>query len=826
MKKTFLHAFLICVCCTYSIQNFAQQVSRQKTENLYQPSPMLADNAILQKVYTAFSKINEVKQLDLSQAKSTASSFYENKLQTALTQKDVLKLSNKTVLQTLVQERPEALSLKIPFNNQEIILDLARVNFFADDYKVLTDKHPEGIAVEQGAFYQGVVRGENSIAAISVFSDAIEGLISAKDGNTISIEKLIGDNSENIHVVYGQDAVINKASFNCGAKEPADSYLKNQAAALLNNNTAAAVSKCVNNYWETCYNIFQWQGSTQNVSNYVTSLFNNFATIYNRESITMKLKTTYIWTSPDNYAGNDNLQTLNNFSSRRTGFGADLAALLSTTGGGGVAYIDGICSSEYYRHSFSGSLGSFSSFPGYSWAVNCTTHEVGHNLGSPHTHSCSWVGGAIDGCGPAANPAYSEGCNGPLPTRGTIMSYCHLVNGIGVDFNLGFGSQPGNLIRSHVNNCVSNTCSTTGSCTAPQGLTATAVSTTSEQISWSASGANSYTVYYKPSTASSWTVAATGLTSTSYTLNGLSANTSYNVNVYSNCADGTSPLSGVNFTTGSANTCVAPQNVTSTSISSSSQKLTWTASSATSYYIYYKPSYSSTWTLAVQGLTSPTYTFNGLSASTTYNVDIYAVCSNGTYPMTSTSFTTSSGSSCPAPQNVWATSISPGTEKLTWSAFGASSYYIYYKPSYYSNWTLAVQGLTSPSYTFTGLYTNTVYNADIYAVCPNGTYPVTRIDFMNVVNSPAGTTISQTKDLMVQPNPATTECTITFNVAESKEAKLTVVSAQGAVLIDKTIPVKTGPNNYRLNISGLTAGTYFIHLNQNGKRSSTTFIKQ
>ena len=84
---------------------------------------------------------------------------------------------------------------------------------------------------------------------------------------------------------------------------------------------------------------------------------------------------------------------------------------------------------------------------------------MGHNLGSPHTHNCSWTGGAIDGCGPAAG--YSEGCNAPLPSQGqgTIMSYCHLVPSVGIGFTYGFGPQPGNLIRSRVNNasCL-NTC--------------------------------------------------------------------------------------------------------------------------------------------------------------------------------------------------------------------------------------------------------------------------------------------------------------------------------------------------------------------------------
>src|SRR5690606_38736570 len=39
---------------------------------------------------------------------------------------------------------------------------------------------------------------------------------------------------------------------------------------------------------------------------------------------------------------------------------------------------------------------------------------------------------------------------GPIPSSGTIMSYCHLIGGVGINFNNGFGPQPGNLIRARV----------------------------------------------------------------------------------------------------------------------------------------------------------------------------------------------------------------------------------------------------------------------------------------------------------------------------------------------------------------------------------------
>lgn len=41
---------------------------------------------------------------------------------------------------------------------------------------------------------------------------------------------------------------------------------------------------------------------------------------------------------------------------------------------------------------------TYSNFPNYSWTVEVVTHELGHNIGSSHTQSYSWPGGAIDNC--------------------------------------------------------------------------------------------------------------------------------------------------------------------------------------------------------------------------------------------------------------------------------------------------------------------------------------------------------------------------------------------------------------------------------------------
>lgn len=103
---------------------------------------------------------------------------------------------------------------------------------------------------------------------------------------------------------------------------------------------------------------------------------------------------------------------------------------------------------------------SYQLVPTYSGSVFIIAHEFGHLFGSRHTHDCVWNGNntAIDGCSgcmenPDPNVGGCQNCPNPgIPSGGgTIMSYCANLS-VGVNFNLGFGLQSGNVIRNSVAN--------------------------------------------------------------------------------------------------------------------------------------------------------------------------------------------------------------------------------------------------------------------------------------------------------------------------------------------------------------------------------------
>ncbi len=464
-----------------------------------------------------------------------------------LKEKTLLKLDNKMSGQLLATS-PEILEMTLPYGGQSLELQLVKQDVTAFGFTVVTDKsNGEPVSYQSGVHYRGIVKNmSNSVVAISVFDDEVMGLINTDEGN-LNLGKLAG--LSDTYVLYNEKNLSGKKASACETPEMPAGYVVKES----NVSADKATVKCVKVYLETDYELFTNKGSTTAVTNYITGLFNQIATLYQNESITTQISQLFVWTSNDPYSGSSSSSYLTAFRNTRTTFNGDIAHLVNLTGNlGGVAYVDVICNKSY-GYAFSCINPTYSNVPTYSWSVEVFTHEMGHNLGSPHTQSCSWTGGALDNC-----YTTEGGCPaGPAPTNGgTIMSYCHLTS-TGINFNNGFGPQPGNLIRSRVSNasCL-GTCETGGPvvCNVPGSVGASSVSQTGFTISWSAvSGAATYDVRYKAASSSTWINSSTAATSLAVT--GLTANTAYQFEVRSNCGSGNVSAYSA---TGSVTTAPAP----------------------------------------------------------------------------------------------------------------------------------------------------------------------------------------------------------------------------------------------------------------------------
>src|SRR6202451_4089168 len=187
--------------------------------------------------------------------------------------------------------------------------------------------------------------------------------------------------------------------------------------------------------------------------------------------------------------------------------------------------------------------------------------------------------------------------------------------------------------------------------TAPAGLIATASSSSTIGLSWTAvtppanCTISSYSVYGSMTsgfTPSSANLIASGVTTTTYTNTGLAASTTYYYKVDALDADGSSVPSAQASAETQAASCSAvpsaPAGLTATASSSSAIGLSWTAvtppanCTISSYSVYgsttsgFTPSSAN---LIASGVTTTTYTNTGLAASTTHYYKVEAVDTDG-----------------------------------------------------------------------------------------------------------------------------------------------------------------------------------------------------
>lgn len=380
-------------------------------------------------------------------------------------QSDVLLFDiEPDIIKSLVNQKNSRLDISIPFfNREEIELQLQEVKIFAEGF-VLIEKNKQGESIVKtpaSRHFTGKIKGEElSSVSISLYDDEITGVLRLPY-NTYNLGKLRDKNAR--HILYHAESSTGIQDFECetiGDRKIRDSHHYSQKSA---NNCSTAVEI----YYECDYDMYTTFGSSSAVSGYVTSMFTEISNIYSNENVPMLISQIVVWTGNDPYA--DNSSGISDFSNElnNTGFAGDLAQLLTNDPGshGGIAFVDELCGNNPY--SYCDIINTTNPYPTYSWDVQVSAHELGHNFGSVHTHDCAWGPNGneqIDDCGnlPTGGGSCYDPANPIIPSNGgTIMSYCHL-NSVGINFSNGFGPEPGDLIRDKISDCKcdNSTCDT------------------------------------------------------------------------------------------------------------------------------------------------------------------------------------------------------------------------------------------------------------------------------------------------------------------------------------------------------------------------------
>jgi regulation of enolase protein 1 (concanavalin A-like superfamily) len=402
-----------------------------------------------------------------------------------------------TKLQALRESAPDQFSLAIPLkDNKSLKLKLEKMQVFTNDFKVETSRRSHVPDLDLGVHYKGTLSGHSpSLVTLSIYKDELVGLIS--DGkHDYELVKIKDEASR--YIIYKTVDIAEQLKdklfrFQCHTESSGKDLPQYTHDQLFGTNRSHSDCKVIQVYLVGDFDFYEDNGSDVGAAtNRLTSVFAQTINIYDAESIYMILSGIFIWEDPDTFGATDAADQRDNFrdyyNSTGAGWPGDLAQLIAGAGGsgaGGIAYFDGLCTSDSYALTRVGISAPIADWTMYSRFVKVLTHEIGHNLDSRHTHACVWNGDntQIDDYGNISvstmMPVTDDEGN-PNPEGGACLSEPYILdatprimsyfdsNGWG-QFNMtnGMGTQSGNVMRNYVDN---SSCLTDGSNVDPIAL--------------------------------------------------------------------------------------------------------------------------------------------------------------------------------------------------------------------------------------------------------------------------------------------------------------------------------------------------------------------
>lgn len=363
-------------------------------------------------------------------------------------------------------------------------LDLEPYDLFSADAIIgATDESGRHPFTPDVSLFRGKVAGEEgSWAVVSMTPHGVIGLVERGDGRrwTLNpVQKVAGPNAAGAgaHALSPEGSMAEFASrFECGISDenqeeyglkslPVAAGASPKGGAAPNSSTLNGARFMVRLAVDCDYEIYgvKFSGNLSAATAYITTVLGTVNLIYERDvETTLNLVYLNFWTTiADPYTQSSTSPQLSEFRSywiaNNGGITSHLQHLLSGRSlGGGIAFLDAVCSNGYGVSAIDCTY----TYPTVTstWDVNVIAHELGHNTGSPHTHSCTWVNegripsGTIDSCDTAEGGCASYSVRLP-PDKGTIMSYCHLLGGVAGGIRLEFHSVCVSRMRSVISNC-------------------------------------------------------------------------------------------------------------------------------------------------------------------------------------------------------------------------------------------------------------------------------------------------------------------------------------------------------------------------------------
>jgi len=328
-------------------------------------------------------------------------------------------------------------------NAKPYTLLLEQTNILSADYRLILSSGKNPKDKNQYAFFQGTIKEvPGSKVSLTLVNEELHLFFTDNQGNY----EMHPFENDTYSGYYEKNLLKkNNENWDCIVKEVTEKFELQTKSNTVDDN-------CVSVFYEVDQAQYNKKGqSAANTEAWLLAVLNQVAVLYMEHDIPLNVSGIQVWDTPDPYLSasntSDALNIFRSEASQNPNNNGRLAHLISGRSlGGGIAYVNTLCASTVNVAVSANMTSGNTSYPNYSWNVMVIAHELGHNFGSRHTHACVWNGNntAIDGC------ATTQGnCDQPAipPTGGTIMSYCH-TKSVGINFNHGFGPQPGALIKN------------------------------------------------------------------------------------------------------------------------------------------------------------------------------------------------------------------------------------------------------------------------------------------------------------------------------------------------------------------------------------------
>ncbi|MCP4440931.1 MAG: S8 family serine peptidase [Aureispira sp.] len=442
-------------------------------------------------------------------------------------------------------------------------------------------------------------------------------------------------------------------------------------------------------------------------------------------------------------------------------------------------------------------------------------------------------------------------------------------------------------IKSALDSVMAMSCNLSG-CGTPFGVATTSVQGTTADLNWYAvDSTTQYYVRYRTVGSSTWSNTTT--TDTTVNLLGLTACTSYEVEVAPNC-DTTELSSTFTFKTGDC--CNAPAILTPSNMTTTSVQYSWATDPFVSYYtVEHKELSASTWTTTT--VSTPSIALSNLDTCGEYEIRIISSCPvnvNNKYSDTDTFRTSGCGACVDATycslsgsdaSDEWISNVQFNTINNAsgsdggYRDFGADgiSTTVYQNGSYpisltldysflYPRWMWRVwidydqNGTFDASeiaYTSTHITTNvplTTGNISIPGAAAlgltrmrvamnwtNGGNPSSECgsfgygeveDYCVFIDAATGieNRTAKANSLQVYPIPFNQQLYTNIQAVEAQDVQVKLVSVAGQTVLNKVVSVQNGNNLVSLDVAHIAAGVYLVQVQlENGKMLTHKVIK-